>query len=339
MSRILFFLLLIISGTIQAQLADFEKVDFHRADSIATLYKGENLKNLPILAHKLTSDLPTKLEKFRAIYTWVSNNIDNDYGYYLKNKKKRRKLHHDSTALIAWNNSFQAMVFKKLLKEQKTVCTGYAYLVRELAAFADIKCEIIDGYGRTATTSTGNDALPNHSWNAVHLNNKWYLCDATWSSGEFNLDKGVFVRDYYDGYFLAPPALFVKNHYPLNTQWILQQDKPELNEFMSAPLVYKHAFQHQIIPVAPDVMEMQVVKNTDVTFLLKVPDTINTNNIKLELSSGSNKSIVQPTIKRNSNGLLELRYKFKRLGFYEVHIKLARDYIVTYTIRVKRDKQ
>lgn len=339
MSRVLFFAFLIINGTIQAQLADFGKVDFHQADSIAASYKGENLKNLPVLTHKLTSELPTKLEKFRAIYTWVSNNIDNDYGYYLKNKQKRGKLHNDSTALIAWNNSFQAMVFKKLLKEQKTVCTGYAYLVKEMAAFVDIKCEIIDGYGRTATTNTGNDAIPNHSWNAVWLNNKWYLCDATWSSGEFNLDKGEFIRDYNDGYFLAAPDLFVKNHYPLNMQWVLLEDKPKLNEFMSAPLVYKHAFQHQIIPVAPETMSMQLVKDTDVTFLLKVPDTININDLKLELSSGSNKSIVQADVKRNSDGLAELRYKFKRTGFYDVHVKLGEDYIVTYVVRVKKNKK
>ena len=338
MNRILLIFLLIINGTVQAQLADFENVDFHKADSIAASYKGEDLRNLPILAYKLTSNLSTELEKFRAIYTWVSTNIDNDYSYYLKNKKKRKKLQHDSIALTKWNNSFKVLVFKKLLKEQKTVCTGYAYLVSELAALADINCKIIDGYGRTVTTNIGGEGIPNHSWNAVLLNNKWYLCDATWSSGEFNLDKGEFIRDYNDGYFLSTPSLFVKNHYPLDTAWVLMNNKPQLNEFLHAPLIYKHSFKHHIIPIAPEVMKIQLVKNESVTFLLEAPGTINMNDINLELRSGSNNRMVKPDIIRNKEGLLELKYAFKSLGHYDVHIKLVEDYIVTYTIRVKKNK-
>ena len=339
MIRGLWVWLLLLSGTVQAQQADFENVDFHRADSIAALYKGEGLKNLPILAHKLTAPLSSKPEQFRAIYTWVSTNIDNDYWAYLKNKKKRKKLQHDSLALAKWNASFRLKAFKKLAEEQKTVCTGYAYLVSELAALAAINCKIIDGYGRTANVNTDELWVPNHSWNAVQLNNKWYLCDATWSSGIFDVQENTFIRDYNDGYFLADPELFVMNHYPLDTTWILLHNKPELTEFLKAPLIYKHAFNYPIIPIAPKVMHIQIDSNNSVTFLVKAPDSIKTNDINIELASGAISRIVKPDITRTEEGLLALTHRFERWGHYDVHLKVAEHYIVTYTVRVKKNKR
>ncbi|MDX2301635.1 MAG: transglutaminase domain-containing protein [Microscillaceae bacterium] len=338
MIRGLWMYVLFLSINVQAQITDFGKVDFHQADSIAALYKGEKLSNLPVLVYKLTASLSTKLEQFRAIYTWLSTNIDNDYDYYLKNKKKREQLQHDSLAFAQWNEDFQVQVFKKLLKEQKTVCTVYAYLLKELASFADIDCKIIDGYGRTIAANIGEPGIPNHSWNAVQLNNKWYLCDATWSSGGFNIQEKKFIRNYNDGYFLAKPELFVRNHYPLDTAWILMYDKPSLGEFLTAPLIYKSAFNYHITPVSPKVMKMQLTKGETITFLFKAPDSIPLDDIQLELISENNIHTVKPDILRTQEGLLALKYSFVTTGYYDVHIKIGDNYIVSYTIQVKKNK-
>ena len=167
--------LFLISSFAFGQGSDFGHIDFKKADSIALSYEGESLKNLPVLTHKLTASLSTDVEKFRAIYTWVSTNIENDYSSYVKTRKKRKKLSENRKALIVWNNSFTPKVFENLLKYRKTACTGYAYLIRELASLAGIHCKIIDGYGRTATLILDENSIPNHSWNAVELNGKWYL--------------------------------------------------------------------------------------------------------------------------------------------------------------------
>ncbi|WP_041263622.1 hypothetical protein [Bernardetia litoralis] len=135
------FITTLIQTKVQAQISDFENVNFRKADSVANHYKGESLKNLPLLSYNLTNSLPSQVEKFRAIYTWVSNNIENDYWGYVKNKQKRQQLQNDSLALYNWNKSFLPKVFEKLVKENKTLCTGYAYLIRELANMADINCE------------------------------------------------------------------------------------------------------------------------------------------------------------------------------------------------------
>ena len=203
-----------------AQVSDFKVADFDRADSVARLYPNHTLKSLPDLAFKLTNPLFREEEKFRAIFTWVCLNISNNYELYSRNKKGRERC-NTQAELSAWYAHFGREMFLKLLNDHSTICTGYAYLVRELALAAGIECVIVDGYGRTPGTKL-KKGFPNHNWNAVKLNGKWYLCDATWASGKIASDTKQFIARYNDLFFLMNPKLFNKNHTPLESKWLLE---------------------------------------------------------------------------------------------------------------------
>jgi transglutaminase/protease-like cytokinesis protein 3 len=224
----------LLSSTLFGQIQDFAQTDFSKADSVARLYPDHSLFDIKGLAEKLTADLSTDVEKFRAIYHWVCCNIDNDYSLYRQNKIRREKI-KDPEALKAWNKEFHDLVFDVMLQKKRTVCTGYAYLVRELALYGGLSCAIVHGYGRTALADKHVKG-PDHSWNAVRLNNKWYLCDATWSSGGIDSQTKKFVKRYNDAYFLTDPSLFALKHYPLDSAWLLLDKTPTLEEFLSRPL-------------------------------------------------------------------------------------------------------
>ena len=125
-----YILAFIFINEVSAQVSDFESINFKKADSIALSYANEDLTNLPQLSYNLTKTLHTDVERFRSIYMWVCTNIANDYNLYLKNNRKRQRFKEDSLKFITWNNSFRKTLFKKLLKKQRTICTGYAYLVK-----------------------------------------------------------------------------------------------------------------------------------------------------------------------------------------------------------------
>ena len=72
-----------------AQISDFDSINFQKADRIALECKKDGLNTMPELVYKLTSQLTTDVEKFRAIYRWVCGNIANDYRLYEKNARKR----------------------------------------------------------------------------------------------------------------------------------------------------------------------------------------------------------------------------------------------------------
>ncbi len=211
---------------LRAQRSDFEAIDFWRADYIATQQQGEGLQQLPILVHHLTATLNTEVEKFRAIYYWVCHNIKGNYYLMRKNRNMIRKLENDAQALETWNNAIQKEVFKRLLTSNETLCTGYAYLLKEMAALAGIDSEIVHGTGIWNGNGSSSKDKSMHSWNAVKLNGKWYLCDATWSSGYIDMENLLFTFDYDDRFFLMEPEDFAKTHQPAQVKWeLLTQEK------------------------------------------------------------------------------------------------------------------
>lgn len=336
MNRLILLCLLSCSSNLEAQQTDFADIDFHRADSVAAHHQGKTLYNLPLLAYQLTTDLPTEVEQFRAIYTWVCTNISGDHDAFERNFRKRQRFRHDSLSLALWNKNFSQDVFQKLLKKQETVCTGYAYLIRELATLAGIRCEIIDGYGKSAKANIGTATAPNHSWNAVYLNQHWYLCDATWSSGYTILPDNLFVPDYNDGYFLATPSLFAKNHYPLDKAWLLMEQPVAFEDFLQGPLIYKDAFRYGISPVSPERMEVTLKQNEELILRIQTPDSLELTDLELEIHWKGSTWNEQADAVLTENGDIDIRHQFVRRGRFDVHVKFRDAYLVTYSVQVEK---
>lgn len=330
--KTLMIILLFISSMSYAQISDFNATDFTRADNIATLNKGASLSNLSVLAHNLTSKLSTDVEKFRAIHSWVCDNIAGDIIESDMIIQKRKQLKNDSLALIKWNNHYKKIAFKKLLKHKTTMCTGYAYLIKELCFLANIECEIIDGYVRTVDSNINNLETVNHSWNAVKLQNKWYLCDATWSSGYPDY-YNYFVKSYNDGYFLADPNLFAKSHYPLHKKWFLN-DTLENTKFIAGPLIYQKAFEHKIIPISPNTLKVTVHKNTEIDFTFKSLKPLTTDKVSLVHLSSHNENKLQIDDLKIEDRLLTFKHLFKHKGIQDIHLKINGDIVATYTFNV-----
>lgn len=292
---------------------------------------------MPRLAYKLTSDLETEAEQFRAIYVWVCHNISNNYSLYLKNSHKRYRFKNDSIKLQNWNDDFKKKLFKKLLNKKTTICTGYAYLVKELAQLANLECVIVQGYGRVSTTDINKLDLPNHSWNAIKLDNKWYLCDPTWASGIPDPKTNTFKFQYNDGFFLAEPKLFAINHYPIEEKWwLLNSDIPTFNDFLNAPVLYGKAYENLNLHNFPKQMHKDIKLFENITFEFETKENLNTKDITFLIDNGSDSKRIAPNSVSIEDYNLKIEHQFLKKGFYDVHIYFKNDLISTYTFKVKR---
>jgi len=325
-------LMLVLGTIVGVRAQDFAHVDFSTADRMADLYAGYPLDNMHKLAMDLTQSLPSEEEKFRALYKWVCNNIQYDYDLKLRDKQAKRKLKSDAERK-AWAKSFSACVLKELREHQKTVCTGYAYLVRELAAQVGIDCKIIDGYCRNVNVNFGGSGDPNHSWNAVRLHQKWYLCDATWSSG-FVDDNFKFVQQYDGTYFLPDPGIFIRNHYPLDTAWTLLNHNQSLIEFLNGPLIYKSAFQFNVKPVAPATFEVKTKKGETVSFQFQKGHEFTIREASVFIKGLSTSEIIPVQIEQRRDGMCVVNYTFLKKGKFIVHILINTGYAFTYSVKV-----
>lgn len=165
------------------------------------------------LARYLTRHTKNDMEKVRAFYVWIANNITYDM------------------------KSFQAGLYpdfhpRAVLKEKKAVCEGYARLMQALCIEADIKCEIIRGYSKGYGYRTGQSfSTSNHSWNAVEIDGEWQLVDATWAATRTNTSKVKLPLSNH--YFFTHPQTFLLDHLPEVPMWQMVSNPISLEDFES----------------------------------------------------------------------------------------------------------
>ncbi|MFD1062216.1 transglutaminase domain-containing protein [Winogradskyella litorisediminis] len=328
---------LFFSSISHTQSWDFNDVSFTEADRRAAVNKGESLEDMPQLVYALTNGLETDVEKFRAIYVWVCKNIKNDYGLYAKNKQKRNKFSEDSIKLEAWNEKFKKKIFKTLRKRRRTICTGYAYTIKVMSQLADIECEIVNGFAKTSSGNPDDLKYPNHSWNVVKLNNKWYLCDPTWSSGIQDLETGRFKFSYNNGLFLASPELFAINHFPLEQRWFLTEDIPTFNNFLDAPIVYNDAYKVLEDINSPTRLYNEIIQEYSLNISLRLKPKISYKTVTFKIDDGSNVKTRLPDSVKQFDNNLNISYQFTRRGFYDVHLYIDDFLVSTYVVRVKKE--
>lgn len=309
-----------LSANAVGQLRDFGHVSFAKADSLARLFPDHSLNDIHVLTDKLTQPLKSDVEKFRAIYTWVCLNIDNDYSLYQKNKHKQSRL--EGPELIAWNNEVRKTIIDRLLDSKQTICTGYAYLIREMTRAVGVPCEMIPGFGRTLQNDSTEQFSINHSWNAVYLDDKWYLCDATWSSGKFTKD-GKYIKEYNDAYFLADPEIFGRNHFPQDSKWLLVTVKSDWSTFIRGPQVFSAAYRFGVT-AGLDRYDLVVRKKENIRFEYS---TRSDRPIQLVIMYGDSPKIV------DSKGAV-LEYEFRSRGKYNVYLMIAGMYALGYRLTV-----
>lgn len=334
MQKVLLFLFIFSVGTFFSQKSDFSTINFSIADNRAKSYKNRNLLKLNEFTFKLTKGLPTDVEKFRAIYIWITHNIENDFRLYALNKRKRDKFKKDSIKLFEWNSQFKKKLFKKLLKRKRTICSGYAYLLKEMCDVVGIDVKIVNGFGRSNDMDLEDLEYPNHAWNIVKLNEKWYLCDPTWASGISYPDENKFVFKYNDGLFLTPPKLFFQTHFPINKNYSLLNDQtPTLKEFAEMPFLYGNAYNYLDAHVTPKVMYHEIKQNQTFTFQYQLKKKIDLKKVKLIFTNTSTEKTIKPKITLQ-NKLLNLEHKFSKRGYYDVHFYVGKDIIATYTFKI-----
>lgn len=314
-------ILLLSSGLLKAQLADFYLTDFSKADSIAKVYEGYDLHNPSKLAELLTKDLDTEVEKFRSLFKWVTDNISYDLEMFNLNNKKEAKLRYNRNQLKNWQKRFETKISKRIITKKVGLCSGYSKILESMCDHIGIQCTIIEGYGRNFNDKIGSGKI-NHAWNAVNLNSKWYLVDATWASGVVTSDYEIFIRRFNEAYFLSDPFYFVANHYPKDTTWTLLYEKPSLKEFFNSSIKLSGYVQKQINQSHPENGKLKLKKDSLLEFHFTSNFDKKIKSASLELKGYKFFDHTRYPLEVNHNGELYFCHRFGRKGVYKLLIYL-----------------
>lgn len=186
------------------------KTDFSEIDNyVRTLKIGKNVsanEMVELIIKKST----TKLEKARAIYIWITENI-------------------------AYDTSLKISTMESGLKNRKGVCQAYSEIFQVFGEIAGLEVVTISGdskqlfYKKTADLDKGG-----HAWNAFKSDdNKWILVETTWGAGYVNNNK--FTRDPSDYWFVPSPQIFIFTHFPEEEKWQFLEKPVSRNEFLNIP--------------------------------------------------------------------------------------------------------
>ncbi|BFY97405.1 hypothetical protein BsWGS_00445 [Bradybaena similaris] len=175
-----------------------------------------------------SQNLQADLDKCRVIFRWMTSK-----NMYTINFRDGAKPNSPEEVLLSFKN------------KQGT----YARIFETLCRFAGVNAVVLTGYAkgldyRPGDKFKGNDY--NHSWNAVLIDNNWYLVDSHWATRYLVSEKNMpenLVYEYDDFYFLTDPEQLIYSHWAHKKEWQLLHSPITLQDFENLPLVKSYFFK------------------------------------------------------------------------------------------------
>jgi len=155
-------------------------------------------KYLPMVVAKLTANVRDKFLKVKILHDWIC--------YYIA---------YDADTFFGRERNNQDYI--SVIKNKKAVCAGYAALFNELCRLASVESIGINGYSKGYGYDEKKGASIDHAWNAVKINDRWYLLDLTWDAGY--LEGSAFIRSYTTHYLFLDSGLFRYDHLPAENKY------------------------------------------------------------------------------------------------------------------------
>lgn len=159
-------------------------------------------------------------------------------------------------------------VIDKTLERKKAICSGYSVLFKKLCNDLDIECEVVSGYSKQWIDSFVSKNVSDHAWNAVKIDEEWFLIDTTWGSkNEHNSERDDF-------WFMTKPEAFVYSHYPDEEKWTLLENGLTKEEFDNLPTITdRNFFEDGIKILVPRTKIINVEKDRIIKIVLETNNT------------------------------------------------------------------
>ena len=247
-NKLLFVVLLLFLS--QANAADTK---FQNIDRYARFTPPDFEKSVEMLARYLMDGAENDVEKVRAFYVWIADNISYDTKSYF-----RRQYPSQSPQAV--------------LKQRTAVCQGYANLFKQFCDIANFPCIEISGFSKGYGTNPAYiPEEPNHVWNAVQVDEQWRLIDVTWASGYIDKNRR-FVKRFSDYYFFPDPAELIFTHFPANHNYQLLLISKTKEEFLDQMKLTPEWFEYGLKAISH--RRSIIITAQPQNIFIKTPDNV-----------------------------------------------------------------
>jgi hypothetical protein len=341
-------------------IAQTPAIAYSRVDSLAFTIKYEN--DITLLTKKLTTPFSDPFLKTRAIFVWITRNIEYDYKFYNKYEYKGREpkgfhCEGDSTECDIKRQVWENQYVLNVLDKRKAVCQGYSMLFKKMCNIAGLQCWVVPGYVRTEDYEVGTPGELDHAWNVILLNGVYYPLDATWAAGSCSKDEVGKLIDYIPNfkayYWLTPPEKFARNHFPEDPKWVLIHNFT-IEKFSANPY-YSPGYIDAVDPITPSTGIIKAKKGDTIRFKLKHNDHIEELQINTNLFTNPDVYVLTkakkkwqvvidtPALKEQQyiafkydNGLYEFAYVVKDSSLDHIDIIFDTKRVMRFKVKMQR---
>lgn len=170
---------------------------FNKIDIIALKISDSLTFRTSDISMYMNQNFSNKLDRLRAIFIWISKNIDYDV--------------ENMFEIITYTNEDE--LIRKVLETRKGICSHYAELFSDIANKSGIKTYVISGY----TKQNGQIDNASHAWCASLIDTMWVITDPTWGAGYVQNSK--YFKKVNNSYFNVKPEIIIKSHMPFDPLW------------------------------------------------------------------------------------------------------------------------
>lgn len=240
--------------------------DFERIDNIVKSYPKYTQPEQ--LARKISRDFPDEASRARAAFRWLTYNIRYDLEEYFEPRKVIEFRYSDEEERLQKLQAIKDNIVKEAFLTKMGVCEEYAQSFKKLADLMNIEAMVIKGYVRNSAYDIGRvPQTTNHAWNAVKIENRWILLDATWASG--HLYNGKWVKDFNEYYYAMDLKKANRTHYPDHKRWQIVLDAGSLEDFYNQPIYSNGLLKKNIDLLTPKKGNIQVSRSRKVVLKFK----------------------------------------------------------------------
>ena len=237
-------LLLFFFISLFAQSQNYSKVD-------AKVKRYPKFNSAQKLANQIDKDFTSDADKIRATFIWLTENIRYDLKeFYNPTKKSVRFSYKNEAEKQVKLQQIKDNIVNETFRKRKSVCEGYAQSFKKVCDILQIESTIIKGYARNSSGEIG--VIPrgsNHAWNAVKINNKWKLIDATWAAGY--AINNTWEKNFTEYYFYPNPTELSRTHLPESEAWQLVKNPIDKRAFANQPLIGQGFFYKNLQLISP----------------------------------------------------------------------------------------
>lgn len=204
-----------------------KKTSFKQIDSYARNTPDSISSSLPKLATYLAQGAKSDLEKVRAVYVWICENI-----------------RYDDKSFNA--QDYPLYTVNYVLQYKEAVCEGFSVLFKALTAEMGLESKKVVGYAKGYGYNVGDAFTDNtHAWNVVKIEGEWKIFDATWGQGFGKTVNGKLktTKKFDDYWFDVNPYEAIFTHLPENTEVTYTTPTITLQEYEQLPYIRKTYFQ------------------------------------------------------------------------------------------------